>query len=100
MKTLQHVLFALGIDRQDINQATTPTGFADCRNSGLEKTPAFIPTAIEATVFSSGVRGLGMYVYRLVFLLILAIYLFSPVIMEWWIGPQSAWYRPIWFGPL
>jgi hypothetical protein len=35
-----------------------------------------------------------MYVYRLVFLLILAIYLFSPVIMEWWIGPQSAWYRP------
>ncbi len=41
-----------------------------------------------------------MYLYRLVFLLVLAIFLFSPVIMEWWIGPQSAWYRPyvIWAG--
>ncbi len=41
-----------------------------------------------------------MYIYRLVFLLILAIYVFSPVIMEWWIDPGKAWYRPflIWAG--
>lgn len=40
-----------------------------------------------------------MYLYRLVFLLILAIYVFSPVIMDWWIDPGSSWYRPylIWF---
>lgn len=35
-----------------------------------------------------------MYIYRLVFLLILGVYIFSPVIMDWWIAPGSAWYRP------
>lgn len=35
-----------------------------------------------------------MYIYRLVFLLVLAIYIFSPNIMNWWIAPGSAWYRP------
>ncbi|ARU58594.1 membrane protein [Oleiphilus messinensis] len=35
-----------------------------------------------------------MYLYRLVFLLILSIYVFSPVIMDWWIDPGSSWYRP------
>lgn len=35
-----------------------------------------------------------MYIYRLVFLLVLAIYIFSPNIMNWWIVPGSAWYRP------
>lgn len=35
-----------------------------------------------------------MYIYRLVFLLVLAIYIFSPNIMNWWIEPGSAWYRP------
>ncbi len=35
-----------------------------------------------------------MYIYRLVFLLILGVYIFSPVIMDWWIAPGGAWYRP------
>lgn len=35
-----------------------------------------------------------MYIYRLVFLLVLAVYIFSPNIMDWWIAPDSAWYRP------
>ncbi len=35
-----------------------------------------------------------MYIYRLVFLLVLGIYIFSPVIIDWWIAPGSAWYRP------
>lgn len=35
-----------------------------------------------------------MYIYRLVFLLVLAIYIFSPGIMDWWITPGSAWYQP------
>ncbi len=41
-----------------------------------------------------------MYIHRLVFLLILTIFLLSPAIMEWWLGPRSAWYRPylIWAG--
>ena len=35
-----------------------------------------------------------MYIYRLVFLLVLAVYIFSPTIIDWWIAPDSAWYRP------
>ena len=35
-----------------------------------------------------------MYIYRLVFLLVLGIYIFSPVIIDWWIAPGSVWYRP------
>lgn len=35
-----------------------------------------------------------MYIYRLVFLLVLAIYIFSPKLMDWWIAPGSAWYQP------
>ncbi len=35
-----------------------------------------------------------MYIYRLVFLLVLGIYVFSPTIIDWWIAPGSAWYRP------
>ena len=35
-----------------------------------------------------------MYIYRLVLLLVIGIYLFSPAIMDWWIEPQGAWYRP------
>ncbi|UDL04600.1 hypothetical protein [Marinobacter sp. CA1] len=35
-----------------------------------------------------------MYIYRLVFLLVLAIYIFSPNILDWWIAPGNAWYTP------
>jgi len=35
-----------------------------------------------------------MYIYRLVFLLVLAIYIFSPNILDWWTAPDSAWYSP------
>lgn len=38
-----------------------------------------------------------MYIYRLVFLLILAVYIFSPNILDWWITPGSAWYAPYLF---
>ena len=27
-------------------------------------------------------------------LLVVGIYLFSPAIMDWWIDPNGAWYRP------
>jgi hypothetical protein len=36
----------------------------------------------------------GMYIYRLVLLLVVGIYLFSPAIMDWWINATGAWYRP------
>jgi len=41
-----------------------------------------------------------MYIYRLVFLLVLAIYIFSPNILDWWIAPGNVWYSPylIWAG--
>ena len=35
-----------------------------------------------------------MYICRLVLVLVIGIYLFSPAIMDWWIEPQGAWYRP------
>lgn len=35
-----------------------------------------------------------MYIYRLVFLLVLTLYMFSPVVTEWWAEPGSTWYRP------
>lgn len=35
-----------------------------------------------------------MYIYRLVLLLVVGIYLFSPAIMDWWIDPNGVWYRP------
>ncbi|WP_284384184.1 hypothetical protein [Litoribrevibacter albus] len=40
-----------------------------------------------------------MYVYRLLFLMVLGIYVFSPIIMNWWLEPGGSWYRPyiIWF---
>lgn len=40
------------------------------------------------------VKSSGMYIYRLVLLLVVGIYLFSPAIMDWWIEPSGAWYRP------
>lgn len=41
-----------------------------------------------------------MYIYRLVFLLVLALYIFSPNILDWWTAPENAWYSPylIWGG--
>lgn len=36
----------------------------------------------------------GMYIYRLVLILVVSIYLFSPAIMQWWTAADSAWYRP------
>ncbi|MCL1476491.1 hypothetical protein MIH18_09280 [Marinobacter sp. M3C] len=41
-----------------------------------------------------------MYIYRLVFLLVLAIYVFSPNILDWWMSSGNAWYSPylIWAG--
>jgi hypothetical protein len=35
-----------------------------------------------------------MYIYRLVLLLVVGIYLFSPAIMDWWIYANDDWYRP------
>ena len=46
-------------------------------------------------LYSAGsTRWKPMYIYRLVLLLVIGIYLFSPAIMDWWIEPQGAWYRP------
>ncbi|MCL6417341.1 hypothetical protein MIB92_16905 [Aestuariirhabdus sp. Z084] len=35
-----------------------------------------------------------MYIYRLVTLLVIGIYLFSPAIMDWWIRSSVDWYAP------
>ncbi len=35
-----------------------------------------------------------MYIYRLILLLVVGIYLFSPAIMDWWTASNDLWYRP------
>jgi len=35
-----------------------------------------------------------MYIDRLILLLILGGFAFSPAIMQWWIEGGTAWYRP------
>jgi hypothetical protein len=45
-------------------------------------------------VFGHAHKEAGMYIYRLVLLLVVGIYLFSPAIMDWWIDATGAWYRP------
>lgn len=35
-----------------------------------------------------------MHIYRLVLLLVIGIYLFSPAIMNWWTANADPWYRP------
>lgn len=40
-----------------------------------------------------------MYDYRISLLLVVGLYIFSPVIIDSWLAPNSAWYHPfaIWF---
>ncbi|MFY9178565.1 MAG: hypothetical protein WAO12_02160 [Venatoribacter sp.] len=35
-----------------------------------------------------------MYNYRLGLALLVGVYFFSPMMMDWWLDSQSAWYRP------
>ncbi len=35
-----------------------------------------------------------MHIYRLVLILVVGLFLFSPAIMEWWIAGHGSWYRP------
>jgi hypothetical protein len=40
-----------------------------------------------------------MYDYRVALLIVVGLYIFSPVIIDWWLAPNGAWYRPFafWF---
>ncbi len=35
-----------------------------------------------------------MYSHRLTLLLVFAAFLVSPAIIDWWLAPAGAWYRP------
>ena len=35
-----------------------------------------------------------MYDHRLGLLLLVGLYLLSPVMMDWWLDDRGAWYRP------
>ncbi len=35
-----------------------------------------------------------MYTHRLILLFVFAAFLVSPVIIDWWLAPGGAWYRP------
>lgn len=35
-----------------------------------------------------------MYTHRLILLFVFAAFLFSPMIIDWWLKPTEAWYRP------
>jgi len=34
-----------------------------------------------------------MYIYRLVLILVISIYYFLPIIINWWIEQNSSWYQ-------
>jgi xanthine/uracil permease len=36
----------------------------------------------------------SMHIYRLILLLVIGTYLFSPAIMDWWTASTDPWYRP------
>ena len=40
-----------------------------------------------------------MYDYRVSLLVVVGLYIFSPVIIDWWLAPNGAWYYPfaLWF---
>ena len=40
-----------------------------------------------------------MYDYRVALLLVIGLYIFSPVIIDWWLAHNGAWYHPFafWF---
>lgn len=35
-----------------------------------------------------------MYTYRVILLFVFAMFLFSPIVIDWWLGSDGAWYRP------
>ncbi|MCT7360421.1 hypothetical protein [Thalassolituus pacificus] len=35
-----------------------------------------------------------MYDYRLGLALLVGIYMFSPIMMDWWLDDRGAWYKP------
>ena len=38
--------------------------------------------------------AVNMYDYRLGLMILLGLYLLSPLVMDWWLDGQGAWYRP------
>lgn len=38
--------------------------------------------------------GQTVYAHRLILVFVFAVFLFSPVIIDWWLEPTGAWYRP------
>ena len=59
-----------------------------------DQQPAYAERHASVTIAGNLVKRCGMYIYRLVLILVVGIYLFSPAIMDWWIDPNGAWYRP------
>lgn len=35
-----------------------------------------------------------MYFHRLILLVVFGAFLFSPVIIDWWLSESGSWYRP------
>ncbi|MGK0443622.1 MAG: hypothetical protein ACJA1U_000549 [Bermanella sp.] len=35
-----------------------------------------------------------MYIHRLILIFVFAAFLFSPIVIDWWLQPTGAWYRP------
>jgi|TARA_B110000211_G_scaffold161137_1_gene182220 hypothetical protein len=38
-----------------------------------------------------------MYDYRVALLFMIGLYVFSPIIIDWWLAPDGAWYTPFAF---
>lgn len=35
-----------------------------------------------------------MYIHRLILMFVLGAFLFSPIIIDWWVDSTGSWYRP------
>jgi hypothetical protein len=73
-----------------------PTAFHECCNCRKAFCVEWRHLAKDhALVTIAAIRTeTAMNIYRLVLLLIVGIYLFSPALMDAWLDPHGAWYRP------
>src|SRR6187431_740247 len=70
-------------------------GFASLATSGCARPKPSIPRRIRALTRLASRKGRQiMNNQRLVILLLLVAYIFSPSLFNWIINPEGAWYRP------
>src|SRR5690606_33964209 len=83
--------------RQGWRTQCKASGLTITRQSGWQNpgkgTPA-APAPNYGNLAAFSTKRTSMYDYRLGLALLVGIYLFSPIMMDWWLDGGGAWYRP------